>query len=94
MPDISALASASCYLLPFSVDPVLHRKRLFTVAPARLNHFLASPCRPLFGDLVNRNIVRGLDLTRRWRQGNYLHSPEVKELSTHLGRCGYHFCWR
>jgi len=78
IPDLSALVSVSHHFLPFSMDPILHRERLLTVAPARLSHFLVSPCRPLFDDLVNRNIAPGLDLLRRWRQGNYLHSPEVR----------------
>jgi len=75
LPDLAALVQASPVLASLAFDPVLHRNRLKITAPARVRHSLfrvgpnGIPLRPTIGDLVHRDIIRGLSIERRWRTG-------------------------
>jgi len=70
MPSLSGLAS----------DPVLHRNRVRIIAPSRVQHSLFGTSlhgiilRPTVGDLVQRGVMRGLGIERRWRTGAYFYS--------------------
>lgn len=83
LPELAMLARMSHLLALLSSDPILHFKRLWVVSPSRVNHHLfgTSPngrlLRPTVGDLVQRGIMRGLGLERRWRRGLYLYSLDV-----------------
>jgi hypothetical protein len=87
LPDLAALSHVSPSLAKLCSDPVLHRFRLLVVAPSRLSHSLfgQSPqglaLRPTVSDLVNRGVLRGLGIVRRWRAGSYFYSPHVRALS-------------
>ena len=66
-------------------DPLLQRTRLLVVAPARVDHSLFGEgptgvmLRPTVPDLVNRGVLRGLNLERRWRMGLYFGSQAVRQ---------------
>jgi hypothetical protein len=79
IPDLAALRRTNHYLARVATDAWLHHTRLRVVAPSRLRHFLiAQPdLRPSVLDLVNRGVIRGLSVERRWRAGAYLYSPQV-----------------
>ncbi|CAA7264863.1 unnamed protein product [Cyclocybe aegerita] len=79
-PDLAVLAGLVPSLVPLTSDPVLHKYRLKIVSPSRVNHdlFGRSPAghafRPTIGDLVQRGVIRGLGIERRWRMGAYFYS--------------------
>lgn len=80
---MAALAQAIPSLSAITTDPVLHIQRLRVVYPSRIEHSLfgTSPeghgFRPSIGDLVQRGVMRGLNIERRWRLGAYLYSRDV-----------------
>ncbi|KAJ3511005.1 hypothetical protein NMY22_g15794 [Coprinellus aureogranulatus] len=80
LPDLEALAKASPALAALTSDPILHRYRLKVVSPSRVQHglFATGPqgvaLRPTVGDLVQRGVIRGLNIERRWRMGTYIYS--------------------
>ncbi|EGN93105.1 hypothetical protein SERLA73DRAFT_189944 [Serpula lacrymans var. lacrymans S7.3] len=95
IPDLACLSRTCSSLACLAVDPVLHSNRLRVVAPSRVSHLLFGrspqgiPFRPTVGDLVQRYVLRGLNIERRWRMGSYLHSAHsVKqyEMGLHLQR--------
>jgi hypothetical protein len=83
VPELTTLASTSGYLATLAADPILQRTRLLVVAPSRLSHSLFGispgglPLRPTVSDLIRRNVLKGLDIERRWRAGLYLYSAPV-----------------
>lgn len=83
LPDLAALAQASLSLAGLAWDPLMHRKRLQIVAPSRVHHLLFGTnasglaLRPTVGDLVQRGVIRGLGIERRWRAGSYFYSRNV-----------------
>lgn len=94
IPELEALARASRKLAALTSDPVLHHHRLKVVSPSRVNHGLfgkgpqGDALRPTLGDLVQRGVIRGLGVERRWRNGNYLYSTIVS--SRPLQEASYH----
>jgi hypothetical protein len=80
LPDLALIAQVAPSLIPLTTDPVLHTQRLRIVSPSRVNHHLfgKSPeghlFRPTVGDLVQRGVIRGLAIERRWRMGVYFYS--------------------
>jgi hypothetical protein len=70
---------------------VLHKKRIQVVAPSRVQHSLfaegphGSKLRPTVLDLINRDVIRGLGIARRWRMGLYIYSNSVS--SSFCGLC-------
>lgn len=80
VPELSALASTCHNLASLAADPILQRTRLLVVAPSRVSHSLfgigprGSPLRPTVLDLINRGVMKGLVMERRWRAGLYLYS--------------------
>ncbi|KAH9049419.1 hypothetical protein EDB84DRAFT_1453834 [Lactarius hengduanensis] len=80
VPELSALASTCHDLASLAADPILQRTRLLVVAPSRVSHSLfgigpqGSPLRPTVLDLINRGVMKGLVMERRWRAGLYLYS--------------------
>jgi len=83
IPDLTSLSRASPQLAPLTSDPILHRNRLRLTAPSRVAHSLfgTSPngtlLRPSVGELLQRGVMKGLGLERRWRTGGYFYSPRV-----------------
>ena len=83
IPDLTSLSRASPQLAPLTSDPILHRNRLRLTAPSRVAHSLfgTSPngilFRPSVGELLQRGVMKGLGLERRWRTGGYFYSPRV-----------------
>ena len=82
LPELLSLSRTSWNLRTLATDPILHRKRILVVAPSRVGHSLfaqgvAGPIRPTVPDLVQRNVLRGLQIERRWRMGAYLYSAQV-----------------
>ncbi|KAF8445632.1 hypothetical protein L210DRAFT_2921265 [Boletus edulis BED1] len=83
IPDLAALSHVSKQLALLTADPVLHRTRLKVVAPSRVQHSLfgRSPdgilLRPTIPELIHRGVVRGLQIERRLRTGDYLYSPHA-----------------
>lgn len=83
IPDLAALSRVSKQLALLTADPVLHRTRLRVVAPSRVQHSLFGtspegiPLRPTISDLVHRGVMRGLQVERRLRAGDYLYSLEA-----------------
>lgn len=81
IPDLAALSHVSKKLALLTADPVLHRTRLRVVTPSRIQHSLfgRSPegilFRPSIPELVHRGVMRGLQIERRLRTGEYLYSP-------------------
>ena len=91
LPDLASLSKVSVLFAYLAKDPVLHRTRLRLVAPSRIAHSLFAkspmgiPFRPTVSDLVQRNILRGLQIERRWRMGVYFYSPHsVKQYESGL----------
>lgn len=84
LPDLEALAKASPQLAVLTSDPILHRYRLKVVSPSRVQHCLfgtgphGSALRPTVGDLVQRGVIRGLGIERRWRMGTYFYTLNVR----------------
>ncbi|KDR85771.1 hypothetical protein GALMADRAFT_386298 [Galerina marginata CBS 339.88] len=80
LPDLAIVAQVAPSLVPLTDDPVLHTQRLRIVSPSRVNHnlFAKGPqghlLRPTVGDLVQRGVIRGLAIERRWRMGAYFYS--------------------
>ncbi|KAJ6575447.1 hypothetical protein B0H19DRAFT_1128731 [Mycena capillaripes] len=80
LPDLATLSRLSPVLAQLAADPALHNNRLRVVSPARIKHdlFGVSPLghvlRPSVGDLVQRGVMRGLAIQRRWRAGTYFYS--------------------
>lgn len=83
LPDLASLATLSDELKRLTCDPILHRYRLLVVAPSRVQHSLfgqgplGATYRPTVGELVQRNVMRGLGIERRWRNGIYIYSQPV-----------------
>ncbi|KAG6380916.1 hypothetical protein JVT61DRAFT_5308 [Boletus reticuloceps] len=83
IPDLAALSHVSKQLALLTADPVLHRTRLKVVAPSRVQHSLfgRSPegilLRPTIPELIHRGVMRGLQIERRLRTGDYLYSPHA-----------------
>ena len=82
LPELLLLSRISWNLRTLATDPILHRERILVVAPSRVEHSLfargiAGPIRPTVSDLVQRNVMRGLQIQRRWRMGAYLYSAQV-----------------
>ncbi|KAI6135558.1 hypothetical protein F5141DRAFT_995598 [Pisolithus sp. B1] len=91
LPDLAALARAIRQLASLAADPVLHSTRLRVITPSRVDHSLfgRSPqgifLRPTVQELVQRGVMRGLHIERRWRMGGYLYSPHwVKQYENGL----------
>lgn len=86
LPDLAVLSQVMPTLIPLTSDPVLHKYRLSIVSPSRINHFLfgttpqGHALRPTVGDLVQRGVIRGLGIERRWRMGSYFYSLNVSSL--------------
>jgi len=80
LPDLAVLAHVVPALIHLTTDPVLHTYRLRIVSPSRVNHklFGVSPqghaLRPTLFDLVQRGVIKGLGIERRWRMGGYFYS--------------------
>ena len=80
VPELSTLASTCHKLASLAADPILQRTRLLVVAPSRVSHSLfgigpqGSPLRPTVLDLINRGVMKGFVIERRWRAGLYLYS--------------------
>ncbi|KAH8835522.1 hypothetical protein DL96DRAFT_1731200 [Flagelloscypha sp. PMI_526] len=83
LPELACMAQVSPLYAALASDPALHRNRLKIVAPSRIRHSLFghSPqglaLRPTFGELVHRNVARGLMIESRWRRGEYLYTQGV-----------------
>ena len=83
IPDLTALSRAFPQLAALTSDPILHRDRLRLTAPSRVAHSLfgTSPSgillRPDVGELLQRGVMKGLGIERRWRTGGYFHGPRV-----------------
>lgn len=86
LPDLSSLARVYPELAPLVDDPVLNHERLWVVGPSRVCHSLFGtsteglPLRPSIPELVHRNIMRGLGIERRWRDGMYFGSSTVRPM--------------
>lgn len=84
MPDLAQLSTVSPLFRKLASDKALHRLRVLVVAPSRIRHFLFAQggnLRPTVGDLVQRGVMRGLGLERRWRDGLYFYSPQVNKFA-------------
>ena len=83
IPDLTSLSRVFPQLTVLTSDPILHRNRLRLTAPSRVSHSLfgTSPTgilfRPSVGELLQRGVMRGLGIERRWRTGGYCYSPRV-----------------
>ena len=83
IPDLTSLSRASPRLAALTSDPILHRDRLRLTAPSRVAHSLfgMSPggilLRPSVGELLQRGVMKGFGIERRWRTGGYFYSPRV-----------------
>ncbi|KAI1793088.1 hypothetical protein LXA43DRAFT_1093000 [Ganoderma leucocontextum] len=83
LPDLRSLALVFPELTPLVDDPILNRERLWVVGPSRVSHSLfgTNPAglrlRPSIPELVHRNIMRGLGIERRWRDGLYIGSSTM-----------------
>jgi len=83
IPDLTSLSRASPQLAILTSDPILHSNRLRLTAPSRVAHSLfgTSPngilFRPSVGELLQRGVMKGLGIERRWRTGGYFYSPRV-----------------
>ncbi|KAG5637646.1 hypothetical protein H0H81_003723 [Sphagnurus paluster] len=80
LPDLAALSQAFPIFSALAEDPVLHRNRVRIIAPSRVKHSLfgAGPhgiaFRPTISELIQRGVIRGFGIERRWRMGAYLYS--------------------
>lgn len=86
LPDLDSLAATCHVLRRLTRDPALHRVRLLVFTPERVSRSLFSINRPSLLDLVHWNIMRGLNIERRWRAGQYLYSTLVSQISSHTAR--------
>jgi len=83
IPDLTSLSRASPQLAALTSDPILHRDRLRLTAPSRVAHSLFGMSsggillRPSVGELLQRGVMKGLGIERRWRTGGYFYSPRV-----------------
>jgi hypothetical protein len=79
IPEIRILTHVAFSIRILASDPILHRHRILIVAPSRVSHALfgTSPPRSTVPQLVQRNILKGMGLERRWRLGHYLYSHHV-----------------
>lgn len=86
LPDPSAISHVFPSLNQLVFDPVLHHTRLRIVAPSRVHHALFGiPGRPGVVELVQRGVIRGLPgIERRWRDGEYMYSPQVRSLYSYI----------
>jgi hypothetical protein len=80
--DLQRLAVAIPCLTVLAADRLLHRHRIMVVAPSRVAHdlFGSSPPRSTVPQLVQRNILKGISMERRWRLGLYLYSQLVRSI--------------
>lgn len=82
-PELACIGSINSQLALLVADPALHRMRLLVVAPSRVSHalFALGPqglaLRPTVGDLVQRGVMRGPGIERKWRMGLYFYSALV-----------------
>lgn len=89
LPDLASLVQASPGLAGLASDPALHRNRVRVIAPSRVQHSLFGmgshglALRPTIGDLINRDVIRGLNIERRWRMGVYFYSRSVRTVQFH-----------
>ncbi|KAF7303189.1 hypothetical protein MKEN_01282600 [Mycena kentingensis (nom. inval.)] len=76
IPDLDLVSKLHPLLARLAADRALHNNRLRVVYPARVSHglFAQPTLRPTVGELVQRGILRGLAIERRWRTGNYWNS--------------------
>ncbi|KIJ53483.1 hypothetical protein M422DRAFT_154965 [Sphaerobolus stellatus SS14] len=89
LPDLTQLSLISKTFANIASDPALHRLRLLVVAPSRIDHFLCTiggELRVPVGELINRGLMRGLQIERRWRHGLYLYSPQAVKLYWNIQR--------
>ena len=83
IPDLASLSRASPQLTVLTSDPILHRNRLRLIAPSRVAHSLFGTgpggilLRPSVGELLQRGVMKGLGIERRWRTGSYFYGPRV-----------------
>ncbi|KAF9535595.1 hypothetical protein CPB83DRAFT_21320 [Crepidotus variabilis] len=97
LPELCELARLSPELAALTSDPILHSNRLWVVSPSRINHHLfgRSPeghsLRPTVGDLVQRGVMKGFGIDRRWRRGLYLYSLDsIVQYENGLALCKRH----
>ncbi|KAJ7610803.1 hypothetical protein FB45DRAFT_804190 [Roridomyces roridus] len=90
-PDLALLSKLSQVLARLASDPALLNNRIRVITPARVNHDLfgldprGDLLRPSVGDLVQRGVIRGLAIERRWRAGSYFYShTSVRQYETAL----------
>ncbi|KAI5897989.1 uncharacterized protein SCHCODRAFT_02486154 [Schizophyllum commune H4-8] len=91
IPDLETMARLSPLYAALASDPLLQRTRLLVIAPARVDHSLFGEgptgvmLRPTVSDLVNRGVLRGLNIERRWRMGLYFGSQaSVRQYETSI----------
>jgi len=92
---LSYLASlGSPFLSSLTSDPVLHFQRLWVISPSKVNHHLFGRSkeghllRPSVGELVQRGVMKGLGIERRWRLGLYLYSLDsILQYESGLALC-------
>jgi hypothetical protein len=91
LPDLTSLSTLSLILAAICADPALHRLRLRIIAPSRLSHALfgTNPPRPTVAQLVQRNVMKGLGMERRWRAGMYLYSVIVSHFYINIHRSAH-----
>lgn len=84
IPDLVSLSRASPRLTVLTSDPILHRDRLRLTAPSRVAHSLFGTnlngvlFRPSVRELLQRGVMKGLGIERRWRAGGYFYNPRVR----------------
>ncbi|KAJ7597479.1 hypothetical protein C8J56DRAFT_920187 [Mycena floridula] len=80
VPDLASLGQLSLGFAKLTTDPVLHKHRILVIAPSRVHHSLfgqgpqGDALRPTVGELVHRNVLRGLNIERRFRNGEYIYT--------------------
>ncbi|TRM66050.1 hypothetical protein BD626DRAFT_566685 [Schizophyllum amplum] len=91
IPDLETMTRVSPFCATLASDPLLRRYRLLVIAPARVGHslFAQGPTgvmlRPTVPDLINRGVLRGLHVERRWRLGHYIGSQaSVRQYETSM----------
>lgn len=83
-PELEIISVVSPLLSRLAYDPILSRNRILVVAASRVDHGLfggvqlGDNFRPTIPDLIQRNVLRGLGLERRWRMGLYFYSSQVR----------------
>lgn len=89
LPELACIGGISPQLARLVADPALHRIRILVVAPSRVSHalFALGPqgiaLRPTVGDLVQRGVMRGPGIERKWRMGLYFYSALVSSIRTY-----------